>query len=247
MIATGVAGSIAAAPLPAAGASSPPHGLFQPLAPSYRAGTLTRDAFDVYELRATTTRGVTAIGGARNAAGNSRGVFWPTGQLPVARQQSCVTLGSKVGPFVQQGVALRIARTPRGAVRAITVTNHVYGNPANPPTFVFNVHVWRSDLTPAFRHVAAIDLRTTLAPYGVALPYPWRLCARVQGRLLMFQVWRAGDPVPRWDDARHGRTLRLPPGTGYAGQAGWYVGHLWANDSASFRDPVVGEPTALPS
>jgi hypothetical protein len=244
-VTAGVAGSIAFGTGPAA-AVAPPHGLFQPLAPSYRAATLTRDGTDVYELRAATTRGATVIGGARNTDSNSRGVFWPRGQTPVARQQSCVTLSSKVGPFVQQGIALRIAKAPSGAVRAITVTNHVYGNPANPPTFVFNVHAWHSDLVPAFQHIAVADLRSTLAPFGVALPYPWRLCARVQGRLLMFQVWPAGAPTPRWDDLRHGRVLYLPSGLGYPGYAGWYVGHLGAGDSASYRNPVTGDPTALP-
>jgi hypothetical protein len=228
-----------------AGAITPPTGLFQPLAPTHHAATLTRDGFDTYGLRAT-GRNLTVTGSVTNADSNSRGVFWPRDQAPVARQQSCVTLTGKVGPFVQMGLALRIAKTRGGAMRAITITSHVYGNPLNLPTWAFNVHVWRSDLVPAFRHVTTFNLASTFGPEGVALPFPWRLCARVQGRLLTFQAWREGEPTPAWRDASHGGSVRLPPGTGYAGYAGGYVGHLFGGNSASYRDLTTGEPTASP-
>jgi hypothetical protein len=228
-----------------AGAGEPPRGLFQPLAPTFRAATLTRNGLDTYGL--TTGNGfVTATGTATNTDSNSRGVFWPRGQQPLAKQQSCATLSGKVGPVVQMGLALRLARTPRGAIRAITVTNNVYGSPLHQPTWVFNVHVWRSDLVPPFLPVGGFDLAPALSAGGVPRPFPWRICARVQGRLLMFQAWPAAEPAPPWSDPDHGGTIRLPQGTGYAGGAGWYVGHLFAGDAATYRDLVSGAPTVRP-
>jgi hypothetical protein len=240
----GIVGLVALVPV-SAGAITPPSGLFQPLAPTHHAATLTRDGSDTYGLRAS-ARNLTVTGSLTNVDSNSRGVFWPRDQVPSARQQSCVTLTGKVGVAVQMGLALRIAKTPSGALRAITITNHVFGNPLNLPTWAFNVHVWRSDLVPAFRHVTTFNLASTLGPNGVALPFPWRLCARVQGRLLMFQAWRVGEPAPTWGDTSHGGSVQLPAGSGYAGYAGGYVGHLFGGNSASYRDLATGEPTAVP-
>jgi hypothetical protein len=228
-----------------AGAIVPPEGLFQPVAPAYGTLTLTRDWPDTFAMRAT-DRKVIVTAPAHNAHQNGRGVFWPRSQGLSTNQQSCVTLVSRRGLFVQQGLALRIARLTNGAVRAITVTYHVYANPQNLPLWVFNVHLWRSDREPAFQLLATYDLGGALMENGTARPFPWRLCARVQGRRLKFRAWVEAESPPAWSDPTHGASLVLPGGNRYPGLAGWYVGHLAAGGRAIFRDPVSGEHTAGP-
>jgi hypothetical protein len=230
---------------PPAGAAAPPaSGLFQSVAPGFETATLSRDTTDSFRL--TAANGTVSVSAtATNTGGNGRGVFWPTGQVPVAKQQSCVTLTARHGTLVQQGIALRIKPLKSGRLRAITVTTNIYPNGWG--LSIFNVHVWHTGRHPAFRQAGTFDLRNAFAEQGRPIPFPWRLCARVQGRLLMFQAWPEGRPKPAWSTTSNGGSLKLPGGTGYAGQAGWYIGHLFAGDSGSFARPEAGSPTVAPS
>ena len=165
-----------------------------------------------------------------------REVFWYSDATPALNSESCATWTAADGAIVQQGAALRIAE--RGGVQqAITVTRNIYGK----ATWVFNVHLWvgsqftligQFNLAPAFR------LTST-----EARPLPWRLCARAIGSMVEFKVWLLGHPEPQWGDTTHGGAVILPAGWEYAGVSGWYAGHLYTDDLASFRDLDV---TTLP-
>jgi hypothetical protein len=63
----------------------------------------------------------------------------------------------------------------------------------------------------------------------------------------MFEAWVVGQPVPSWGDTTHGGSITLPTGTAYAGNAGWYVGHLFHGNRATFRDLSAGAPTPAPA
>jgi hypothetical protein len=225
-----------------------PTPLFSAVAPGYASGTLTRDGADTYQLDAANGT-LTTRAAATNSGSNSRGVFWPVAQVPIAKQQTCATFAARSGRVVQLGLALRIKQTKAGAVRAITVTSNVYlSNPVTGyGTWRFNVHTWNTKRNPPFQQVGSFDLKDVFSSQDTALPYPWRLCARVQGRLLMFEAWRPGEPTPAWTSTTNGGSMKLPLGTGYAGQAGWYIGHLYANDSGSVRALSAGVPTTAPA
>jgi hypothetical protein len=227
------------------GAAAPPGPIFQPIAPSFQGATLTRDTADTFRLDASagtvTVRGNAGV----QRRGSGRGVFWPTGQIRSSKYQVCSTWLSQQGPIVQQGVALRIKPSKNGHVKAITVTKNIFtGDPAFPGTSIFNVHVWNTRRIPVYTHIATFDLKSAIAPQGTALPLPWRMCARVQGRQLRFQVWVEGQPKPGWGSPASGGTVALPPGARGAGLAGWYIGHLGAGDSATFTKLAAGPPTA---
>jgi hypothetical protein len=245
LAAAAIAGAAVLLAAPAGAAITPPSGLFRGVAPGYQTATLTRDGADTYRLTAT-SGSVTASATATNLRGNSRGVFWPTGQAAIAKQQACASFTARQGPTVQQGLALRIKQMKNGAVRAITVTNNVFTIDVQRP-WAFNVHVWNTKRAQPFQYVDSFNLEQVFAPQGVALSLPWRLCARVQGRLLMFQAWREGQPRPSWSSTVHGGSIKLPGGTGYAGQAGWYIGHLFAGDSAAVNHLTTGAPTTVPN
>jgi hypothetical protein len=233
----------AALVLSPAAAAAPPGPVFQSIAPAFQGATLTRDGTDAFRLEAW-AGSVTTRGAPHNVAANSRAVFWPTGQARATKQQSCATWSAQQGPIVQQGVALRVKSSPRGFVKAITVTKNIFTvDTMIPGTWVFNIHVWNTRRFHAYQHVASYDLARVFAPTGTPTALPWRICARVQGRVLEFQAWVEGQPKPTWNSTTNGAALRLPPGYGNAGQAGWYVGHLGANDLTTYRRMSAGAPT----
>lgn len=214
--------------------------VFEPMTPGYQGAALAREGSTTYELAAS-GGGVTVTGNAA-AGGSTRTVYWPVGQAPLARAQSCATWSAQVGPVVQQGLALRIRQGNKGTARAITVTKNIFTtDPQIAGTWSFNVHVWRPS---GLVHVANFNLPTIFSTNGRPRPLPWRVCARVQGRLLMFQAWREGQVRPTWDNPDHGGSVTLPPGSGYAGQTGWYIGHLGTGNSATFTKLYAGAPTA---
>jgi len=210
------------------------HPAVDPLDPSLGAGILTPDGHDRYGLTVADGR-VTAAAPASNAGSNTRVAFWRMADPATVDHQSCATWVNPRGRFHQEGAALRV-RSVNGRTTAITVTNNfVYGT-----RWVFNVHVMDSGAQPRFRQIGQFDLSQVFRPLP---PFPWRMCARVQGGTVSFIVWPLTHAEPSWDDPRYGGSVRLPSGWQAAGRAGWYVGHLEPGDSVRFADLTTAEVT----
>jgi hypothetical protein len=212
-----------------------------PLDRSLATAVLTRDGSDTYGI--TMTGGVTqARTPSTNRGRDTRVIFWQRATDPAADGQTCGTWRSESSDHDQQGAALRVATTA-GVTRAITVTKNIFG-----PNYVFNVHVWDSRARPyPFTQIASFDLRSTFAPHGVLIPLPWSLCAQAFGDTVSFIAWPASEPKPAWGDPHHGGSVTLPQGWDYAGATGWYVGHLWASESASFENLTTGPASLSPT
>lgn len=167
---------------------------------------------------------------ATNTGENLRVAFWPTDSPIVADSRACVTWTAQEGGYAQQGLAFRI-RSANGRVRAVTVTkNVVYGF-----VWVFNVHTWDSDRSPANRQVGQVTA-SGLVEGGELAPLPWRLCGRVVGDVVDLKVWAGATPEPEWGDQRWGGRVTLPGGWSAAGATGWYVGHLHPGDRTTYTD-----------
>jgi hypothetical protein len=186
--------------------------------------------------------GVTVTAAPSNRGENSRLLFWRRGPRVDPGATSCATWSSASSDVVQQGAALRILEGPGGVVRAITVTKNVYVH----AHWIFNVHVWGSSRGLG-REIASFDLRRAFrsldAPDDV-LPLPWRLCARVHAGRVEFKAWRLAEDEPTWTDPNHGGSVAVPADAPAAGTAGWFVGHLRADMSATFTDLRVHAPAA---
>ena len=157
-----------------------------------------------------------------NGGGNLRQVWWPLDADASVNQQSCATWAEFGGPIAQAGIALRVRRQS-GAVQAITVTNNIWWGARSG----WNVHAWPANGGPAL----VVGQRLLGNP-----PLPWRLCARAVGSTVDFKVWSltGSGGEPAWGDSRFGARFTLLPEWVYAGQPGWYTGHLRRGEVLSF-------------
>lgn len=227
-------------------------GIPDPISPGYSGASLTQidsatsktgDSYTVAVNGAMSTM----TGNAPVIASNDRMVFWPTTESPVADQESCSTWSSQTpaqssGVFTQEGLALRFA-TNDGVTRGLTVTKGVWAS-AN---YVFNVHLWNTTWSTPFDLLQAFNLSSYLVTGGHTSPLPWDVCARVVGTTLQFEVWFAGQAPPAWGNTAQGGTVTLPAGWDYAGRAGWYVGHLATDASATYTNMVTEAPQGAPA
>ena len=125
------------------------------------------------------------------------------------------------GKWAQQGIALRI-RIDGSRFRAIVVgKNIVYG-----ASWQLNVYTWDTARSPYFRTHGAVSLPTPFANGSAPRPLPWKVCARVEGRILTIKGWRSDEAEPGWSNPQHTGTVTLPSEWVFAGKAGWYAGHI---------------------
>lgn len=151
----------------------------------------------------------------------TRTVVWPPSTRAVTDQQSCASWTDARGRGVQQGIALRV-RIDGSRFRSIVVAkNVVYG--AN---WQLNVYTWDSGRSPYFRTHGAVSLRAPFAQGDMPRPLPWRVCARVEGRVVRIKGWRSDEPEPGWSNPDHTGSVTLPQAWVFAGKAGWYAGHI---------------------
>ena len=197
--------------------------------PPLVTAVLTSDQADWYSF-ATSTETVDISAPLTNRGSNDRYLFWPLDQIGGRDEMSCATWTAARGRTVQQGAALRVAIRGSTPV-AITVTHNVF---LFGP-WVFNIHEWRG---PIFRLVGSFNLAPVFLPPGALrpVPLPWHLCARAVGPTVEFKAWPDTEHEPLWGDSRHGGSVEVTAEWIYAGQSGWYVGHLYAGDAARFND-----------
>lgn len=199
-----------------------------------------------------TARRITARGPAGSDDGNLREVFWRPKAGPHRDQEVCTvwddTADSSGSPDGnrQMGLALRIAPATgdgRG-IKAITLTQNIYGG----ATWTFWVDVWRvvDPALPEFDGVKQFDLLPIVGFGDRAVPPPWHVCARATGLTFLFKIWAVTESEPAWHDATRVFTTRLPAGWDYPGHAGGYVGHLRAQQTASFSDLVTYPSASKP-
>ncbi|WCO65755.1 hypothetical protein PO878_14720 [Iamia majanohamensis] len=209
---------------------------------TFESGFVTRDVGDDIAVESTDLALHTEAL-PTNTGTNSRMLIWPTGTRAVTDAESCATWTRRDGLYVQQGAALRVTRSGN-RVRAVTVTqNIVYG-----AGWVFNVHTWDTAQAKPSTQIGQINLRSTFFA-DPTRPPPWGFCARVIGDRVAMKIWDADDQQePAWGDPRHGGAINLPTGWQMPGQAGWYIGHLAAGDSADFAaaSTATYDPTPEP-
>lgn len=180
--------------------------------------------------------GSLAVANSAGVGGNTRQLYWPPNMAPAVNSRSCAdfAVDTQEGktPLQQQGLAVRI-RNQDGRVRAITVTKNVVYDIG----WFFNAHTWDTSRSDApFVGLGQWDMGAVVAPYGYA-PLPWRACLQVIDQFLAFKIWvPATTSEPGWDNARHVRTALIPAEFVYAGQSGWYAGHLVSNGAVSYRN-----------
>ncbi|WP_421118198.1 hypothetical protein ACE2AJ_12315 [Aquihabitans daechungensis] len=151
----------------------------------------------------------------------TRSVIWPPSTRAVTDQQSCASWTDSRGANVQQGIALRV-RIDGSRFRTIVVAkNIVYG--AN---WQMNVYTWDSARSPYFKTHGAVSLRKPFELNDRPRPLPWKVCARVEGRVVRVKGWRSNQSEPGWTNPDHTGSVTLPPEWVYAGKAGWYAGHI---------------------
>jgi len=185
---------------------------------------ITRDGSDRYDLKVGT--GALRVNAPRTNKATPEGsatriAIWPPATKLSTDQQSCATWKDDRGPWVQEGIALRI-RLDGNRFRAIVVAkNTVYG--AN---WQMNVYTWDSGRSPYFQGHGAVSLRTPFASGNTPRPLPWKVCARVEGRTLTVKGWRPDEAEPGWSNPQHTGRVTLPSAWVFAGKAGWYAGHV---------------------
>lgn len=207
------------------------------------AKTKTGDSYTIAASAGTATMSANAP----VISSNDRMVYWPSTEAPTPDQESCATWSSQdpsqaSGVFTQEGLALRFA-TRDGVTRGLTVTKGVWAN-AN---WVLNVHLWNTSWSTPFHLLKGLNLSSYLVSDGATSQLPWDVCARVVGSTFEFEVWLVGQSPPAWGNTTQGGTVALPAGWDYAGEAGWYIGHLATGASATYTNQVVESPQAVPA
>ena len=237
VVLTGVAGAVACTPEPPMQTRSGGHTL----------GVLTTDASPLYRVAtAGRTLNVTAPGAATRVRvqepGNLRMAIVKDTAPTSVDQQSCVTWGAMKGSWDQPGVTLRV-RTDATRTRAIMVTNNVmYG-----ARWAFNAHLADSAAEPPLRQLAGFTFPGTMTDAaGRPAPFPWRLCARVQGTTLQVKVWSvANTPVePAWGTPAHTASTTVPAAWVVAGRPGLYAGHIATGTTIALTDATTATVAA---
>lgn len=200
-----------------AGCSQDPTFVTTPI--EWRAVELSRDGVDSFDAHlANDTMEVTAK--HTNANSNSRMLLWSSDTVPVRDTIACISFTDEGWPS-QEGIALRIATTPDGHTRAITVMKNVWARAESG----VNVLLWDSATPTEPQTIDSYD--STAVQHGKGfVPYPWSICARTVGDELTYMSWPSDRPQPSWDDRRATRRTTLPTSVPVAGATGLYAGHI---------------------
>lgn len=202
---------------------------------------LTRDGADETKIQRLADGRVHVSAPRSNKASNSRAFFWEKSS-PVTRDHySCATVGHSGLP-VQEGVVLRIAASPGGGTRGISVQKNIIYN----VNWKYNVHLFDTanpDLAAGrdFAQLGAVDFAAVVSEANRA-GQPLRLCAKATGRSLEMKLWPAGSPEPAWGDPHYTRTMTLPAAWVYQGRPGYYIGHVPPGGHANFTHLHRGAP-----
>jgi hypothetical protein len=225
-------------------ASTPPAAAAEDPVDRLATAVVTPDGEDRYQLRSNgSTLTVAAPGTNRDS--NLRVVGGARNAAFAVDQRSCLTWEGPPNGTTQPGLALRI-RNRSGGTQAITVSNNIWLASRN----TMNVHLVDSGKPPGEELTIAgsVVLPLALGPEPAwGAPLPWRLCARVEGRTVEVAAWplstpKAGTP---WGDATYSGTVEVPEEWVYAGQAGWYAGHLAPGEETRYRDLHTGPHSGM--
>ncbi|HEY7133795.1 MAG TPA: hypothetical protein VIB48_01905 [Acidimicrobiia bacterium] len=223
--------SVAAACNRSAGAAAP-----------FSSARITRDGRDAFTVidqtagaRASTPSdpGSASVTGLRTNVGqNSRFVFgntWTTSR----DQQSCATVASDSGPIDQEGLALRITTRSDGSARAVVFGKNVFLG----VTAAFNVYgMDGSNARTPFVELGFHDYRN-LDGGRIQIRVPYTMCARVVGNVFTAKVWHPDRTrEPAWNDRNSVFSLTLPAAWVGTGSAGYYFGHLRADDTITYTN-----------
>lgn len=182
--------------------------------------------------------------------GNVREFFWDTKHPYLADQQTCMnweTIAKSGSETTQPGLAMRIAPNgPDGkGLKAISINENIW----SAAVWVIKVLLWESDGTDtrdgsdhSFVGAASFDASAIVGKmwmdngvlHSTLIRAPWHICARTQGLQVTVKLWTGTNPEPAWDDPVHVFTSVLPEGWDYPGYSGGYLGHLAANQTATF-------------
>ena len=200
-----------------AGCSKDPDFVTTPL--GWRAVELSRDGIDSFHAHlANNTMEVTAS--TSNADTNSRMILWQKDATNERDTLACISFTDEGWPS-QEGIALRIAATPDGHTRAITVMKNVWAKAENG----VNVLLWDTATPTEPVTIDSYDAKAVKLGTGFR-PYPWSICARTVGDELSYMMWPSDQPQPSWDDKRAVRHTTLPASVPKDGVAGLYAGHI---------------------
>jgi hypothetical protein len=211
-----------------------------PIDSSLSAGVLTHDPGDKFSLTIGSTGKIKAAAYATNTGANTRVAWWRIADPALADEESCATWKAQTQNIDQEGAALRLEPVT-GGYKLITVTKNVYlGN-----EWVFNVHVWdTSNTVTPYTLIAQFKLKSVFkASSGQPLALPWSICAKAVGTTVSFIVWPSSQTPPTWGDPAYGGSVTLPSGYDYAGEAGWYFGHLQPGDHIAYSGIGTGAAT----
>ncbi len=196
------------------------------------ASVATSDGTLAYDFDPSLDGEGVAVHSPAGTGTNLRMVWTIDEARPSRDHQACDTWGPTDGPITQQGVALRIDATDGEVERAICIMKNIWGG----SDWIFNAIGFRSG---SFVVLGSVDLSAVFDADGSVPSFPWRMCARVEGRSLEWKVWPMEHPEPDWNDPLFGGRVTLPPDWVYAGQPGFYIGHLGAGSYAQFEDESV--------
>ncbi|HEY3722596.1 MAG TPA: hypothetical protein VGN59_04450 [Acidimicrobiia bacterium] len=216
--------------------------------------TSSSDAYDLVVHPGVPLAQVDLDAASENQGGNARTSFFPAGQAPAESGEVCATWSGPGKPddARQQGNAVRVETNASGPRRAVTVTKNVwYG-----ATWLMNVNVWTVTQASGAPDVPTLVTLANLDFSGVVgtwddQAFPWRVCTRFTGPTVVVDVGTATTEHVPFSDPAYERSVTLPDGWDYAGQYGWYIGHLRPGTSFSYTDlttgPVVDPPPTTTS
>ena len=172
--------------------------------PSLVRTVLTADGFDSFGIHVSGGATVATVPRS-NVGENTRIAFRRAADVIEENEISCARWTNESEATDQQGVALRISRSPTGTRRAITITKNVYlGVP-----WIFNADLWDTGSGAGITQIAAFDLRRVFRTGSRIRPLPWSLCALVVDDTLSFVAWTGDGPLPGLE-RRDARRQRAP-------------------------------------
>ena len=183
--------------------------------------------------------GLVEVSASSLTSGNDREFFYSTTGTADADSSACETFSGT--PPAQPGIAFRIADT-HNVITAVTVTENIFGTSSLSAYNDFNVHVWDTSQSPAFRLVGQVTIKAIPAS---PQPEPLNLCAEITGDALQFVAWTSG-PQPPWGDPTWGGSVTLPSNAPTSGHTGFFAGHLPVGTSASYSNLTVDGAAANP-